>query len=230
MRRVRAELRRVAATHLAGRRASLCVDVGGGTSRYRDVLPSERFVSLDIAARDSTSVVGDLTALPLASGSVELITCLQVLEHVRDTRAALSECRRVLTPNGHLIVAVPLLYGEHDVVDYWRWTRLGMRTALEDAGLEVLEVTAYGGYFMSLGVMLGRFPGVVLGRASQGWTANGDARDYARYALHAALGLPFTLAANALERLDRLDVRQDDAAGLIAVARRPALPHTDGRP
>lgn len=49
----------------------------------------------------------NLAALPLHTGSVDAITCLQVVEHLWDLRGFLRECRRVLRPGGELIVTTP---------------------------------------------------------------------------------------------------------------------------
>jgi 2-polyprenyl-3-methyl-5-hydroxy-6-metoxy-1,4-benzoquinol methylase len=56
----------------------------------------------------STSPVqADATRLPLATGSVDLVTCFDVLEHVADEYAVLSEIHRVLKPSGRIILSVP---------------------------------------------------------------------------------------------------------------------------
>jgi len=49
----------------------------------------------------------DVTALRLASGSVDAIVSLDVLEHVPEYTRALSEFARVLTPGGVLVLTVP---------------------------------------------------------------------------------------------------------------------------
>ena len=46
-------------------------------------------------------------SLPLEHGSVDLVWCSEVLEHVADTAGLLLEVRRVLRPGGRLLVTVP---------------------------------------------------------------------------------------------------------------------------
>ena len=46
-------------------------------------------------------------AIPLGHGEVDLVWCSEVLEHVPDTVALLTEVRRVLAAGGRLLVTVP---------------------------------------------------------------------------------------------------------------------------
>jgi SAM-dependent methyltransferase len=46
-------------------------------------------------------------SLPLAHGEVDVVWCSEVLEHVPDTVALLTEVRRVLRRDGRLLVTVP---------------------------------------------------------------------------------------------------------------------------
>ncbi len=60
--------------------------------------------------------LGDAMALDLPDESVELVTCLDVLEHV-DDRAAMAEISRILAVGGYLAVTVPAhphLWNEND--------------------------------------------------------------------------------------------------------------------
>jgi SAM-dependent methyltransferase len=67
---------------------------------------------LDPAAdRRSVLLQCDLTCLPLADDSADVIVCSQVLEHVPDDAAAMRELRRVLAPGGIALVNVPYRKG-----------------------------------------------------------------------------------------------------------------------
>ena len=50
----------------------------------------------------------DVTQLPFADGSFDLILCSHVLEHVQDDDAAMKELFRVLAPGGMAILMVPI--------------------------------------------------------------------------------------------------------------------------
>jgi len=50
---------------------------------------------------------GDAHGMPFASGAFSLVVCLEVLEHLRDYRAALGEIHRCLRPEGRAMISVP---------------------------------------------------------------------------------------------------------------------------
>jgi SAM-dependent methyltransferase len=49
-------------------------------------------------------VCGDLLSLPLRDGSVDLVWCRDVLEHIADPLRLLRECRRVVGPGGRMLL------------------------------------------------------------------------------------------------------------------------------
>lgn len=52
-------------------------------------------------------VEGDAQQLPFADASFTVVVCLEVLEHLRDYRAAVAEIHRCLRPGGRAIISVP---------------------------------------------------------------------------------------------------------------------------
>jgi SAM-dependent methyltransferase len=52
-------------------------------------------------------VTGELWDAGLPSGGFDVVTAWHVLEHARDPRRVLDECRRVLRPGGTLVLATP---------------------------------------------------------------------------------------------------------------------------
>lgn len=56
---------------------------------------------------EATIEVGDLTKLPFADGTFDVVVCTEVIEHVPQYQAALSELKRVLKPGGSLILTFP---------------------------------------------------------------------------------------------------------------------------
>lgn len=105
-------------------------------------------------------VLGDAERLPVADRAVHLVTALDVIEHLDDDRAALGEFRRVLRPDGWLLLTVPalrILWGRQDVVSEHRrrYHRRQLQDLLTAAGFEPLRLT----YFNTL-----LFPPVLLVR------------------------------------------------------------------
>ncbi len=49
----------------------------------------------------------DCSALPLVSGAFDLVVAFEVIEHLKDWRAFLSETRRLLAPGGQCVVSTP---------------------------------------------------------------------------------------------------------------------------
>jgi SAM-dependent methyltransferase len=91
---------------------------------------------------------GSLEHLPWDDGTFELITCLDVLEHVPDHRGALSELRRVTKPGGWLLLTVPAyqaLWSLHDAANhhYRRYSRRGLRLVALEAGWRMVRMTSF---------------------------------------------------------------------------------------
>jgi SAM-dependent methyltransferase len=57
-------------------------------------------------------VVGDALCLPFSAGAFDRVIAAEVLEHIPDDRAAISELARVLRPGGTLAVTVPRWWPE----------------------------------------------------------------------------------------------------------------------
>jgi len=54
----------------------------------------------------------DITALPFAADSFDLVVCSEVLEHVPDHERAVIEITRVVRPGGQLVISVPRTWPE----------------------------------------------------------------------------------------------------------------------
>jgi SAM-dependent methyltransferase len=91
-------------------------------------------------------VQADLTALPFRSDSFDIVTALDVVEHVADDVAALAEIRRVLRPGGVLVMSVPaypFLWSSHDEALHHRrrYTAGSLAPRLKAAGLATARLT-----------------------------------------------------------------------------------------
>ena len=95
------------------RPGAVLVDVACGGGLLAPHLPAGyRHVGVDLSptavtvarAHGVTVVRGDAQALPLADASADVVVAGEVLEHVPDLAAAVSEACRVLKPGGTLVV------------------------------------------------------------------------------------------------------------------------------
>jgi len=91
------------------------LDVGCGIGSLEERFPDYQLIGVDRsgamiqAARDRVSaplVLGDATALPLATASVDAVVFVSTLEFIPDIDAVLVEATRVLAPDGTLVALV----------------------------------------------------------------------------------------------------------------------------
>ena len=124
------------------------VDIGCGNSPLREELPSTvEYVGLDypltvaLGYRGGADVHCDAVSLPLASGCADVVTMLDVLEHLRNPAQAVGEAARILRVGGECLVHVPFLYPIHDAPhDYQRWTRYGLVELFQSQGFRLRDI------------------------------------------------------------------------------------------
>lgn len=141
------------------RRRILDIGCGTGTmlgylSRYGDAQGAEadeqavRFCRLRCAGK--VTQLTD-TSLPFPDASFDVVTMLDVLEHIHDDLAALGEVRRVLRTGGIFVATVPayeFLWGPQDVISHHKRRYLAgqLKLRLETSKLCVKKLS----YFNSL--------------------------------------------------------------------------------
>jgi len=137
--------------------AGWLVDVGGGSggvsrmlgwppSRIAVIEGNEQLISTAVLRLGLTGVRASVPALPIADGAAEVVTLLDVIEHLPEPAAALSEARRLIRPGGRLVVSVPAhqwLWSAADVDlgHHRRYSRRGLRRELRDAGFSPVFTT-----------------------------------------------------------------------------------------
>lgn len=111
------------------------------------------FVNIDGEAYRGVDQVADITHLPHEDNSVAMTMCDNVLEHVREPRAAVAEMYRVLETGGVAYIAAPFLYPFHSSPsDYQRWTKRGLLELC--SAFEVVEIGVRSGPFSVLSTYL----------------------------------------------------------------------------
>ncbi len=133
------------------------LDIGCGTGKMLDELAAfgdvvgadfspealqfcvTRGVGADLARADARR-------LPFADGAFDVVTAMDIIEHIDDDKAASSEIFRVLKPGGRLLVTVPAftsLWSEHDEAlhHYRRYTVPRLKDLFQRVGLAVDKVS-----------------------------------------------------------------------------------------
>ncbi|HSP61607.1 MAG TPA: class I SAM-dependent methyltransferase [Pyrinomonadaceae bacterium] len=154
-----------------GKRRPRILDVGCGTGANLQMLAEFGVAEgVDVSAealdfcraRGLGSVrQGAAESLPYEDAQFDLVTGLDVVEHLDDDVAGLSEMRRVLRPGGRALLFVPafmFLWGVQDDVSHHRrrYTLAELKERLGAAGLTV-ERASYANITFFGPILLGRF-------------------------------------------------------------------------
>ena len=97
--------------------SGVALEIGSGYGALaRTAAHSYRVIGLDLDYRvltkafgntDVAGVAGSAYALPIRDGSVDLVLCMDVLEHLAQPETCLTEIRRVLRPGGFVFLSTP---------------------------------------------------------------------------------------------------------------------------
>jgi ubiquinone/menaquinone biosynthesis C-methylase UbiE len=125
----------------------------------------ERGIGFDVSVGPAPAANVELyaqpvdTPLPLPDSSVDVVSCLAVIEHVDRPDVLAAEAQRILRPGGVLIVTTPAaqakpvleqvfvrlrLIDETEILDHKRYYRPAtLRAELEQAGFSAVDVTRF---------------------------------------------------------------------------------------
>lgn len=129
------------------------LEVGCGAQPYRSLFPKTiRYTAIDTAdANEHFGYQVPDTAYfqgptwPVDSQTIDVVIATETLEHVEHTAQFLAEAKRVLKPDGELLLTVPFAARWHYIpYDYWRFTPSGIQTVLANAGFGNVCVYARG--------------------------------------------------------------------------------------
>jgi len=90
-------------------------------------------LTLDIDPESGADVIGDICTFnrSIEDASFAVVVCTEVLEHVSNPFAAVSEILRMLKPDGRAYFSAPLNFRIHGPLpDNWRFTEHGWRQLL----------------------------------------------------------------------------------------------------
>ena len=144
-------------THYARDGKQRILDIGCGTGAMLDNLkPFGEVVGADFSPEalqfcvtrgvESPLARADVRRLPFADGSFDVVTAMDIIEHIDDDKAASREIFRVLKPGGRLFVTVPAfaaLWSEHDEAlhHFRRYTVPHLKDLFQRAGLTVDKIS-----------------------------------------------------------------------------------------
>jgi len=118
------------------------LDYGCGGSPYRSLFPKSEYVRADFTPCEGLDFLLPAdSSIPAADGSFDMVISTQVLEHVPEPANYVTECFRVLTSGGLLVLTTHGLFEDHGCpYDFQRWTADGLRLLLERAGFRMKGV------------------------------------------------------------------------------------------
>lgn len=145
------------------------------------------FKNLDCYPGPNVDLVADLHAIPLATQSLDGVTCVAVLEHVKAPAQVVKETFRVMKPGALAHFNVPFMQPYHaSPEDYQRFTSSGLRHLFRE--FQVVDLQCMGGPASAMVWLTTEFLAIVLSFGSR--------------RLHAVWFLCFTLLLWPLKYLD----------------------------
>lgn len=127
------------------------LDYGCGNSPYENLFTYNKYIKADISQNSKQTVElllnnNSFEKLPLENNSIDLIICMDVLEHSGNFDKILKDFYRVLKPNGQLFISLPFLYREHEMPnDLYRYTSSFIEKESVDLGFKICEIKKMGG-------------------------------------------------------------------------------------
>lgn len=134
------------------------LDVGGKNKDKRGTYrPSENHARdwfyLNTDPTTSPDIIADAALIPFRDSSVDTVLCCELLEHLREPLACISEIHRVLRPGGCCLASAPFLYPIHnDPKDYGRFSREGLRVIF--GGFDTIDIMEMGSVAGTLGMLV----------------------------------------------------------------------------
>ena len=122
------------------------LDFGCGSKPYRSLFRFSEYIGVDIEnpghshANEDIDVFFDGKTLPFADSAFDSCFSSEVVEHIFDIDKTLGEIKRVLKPNGRILITTPFVWDEHEVPhDYCRYTSFGLKNIFERNGFKIIE-------------------------------------------------------------------------------------------
>ena len=129
---------------VSAKKNCICFDLGcgDGQSKTLDQL-GYLYIGFDIFKGKETYIVGDACfVLPIKNNSIDLITCVSVLEHLPEPWTTFKEVYRILKPGGLLIGESAFMAPYHGY-SYFHCSHLGVLKLLDFSGFNANNIRLY---------------------------------------------------------------------------------------
>lgn len=133
------------------------LDIGCGRMPYRPlILPKvKKYIGADHPSTAKMyhgdvkpDIYADATKIPLKTRSIDTILSLMVFEHLPHPELAMQEMKRLLKPNGVVLLSTVQMYPIHDAPhDYFRYSRYGLSNLFHNAGFKILKIKSQGSFW-----------------------------------------------------------------------------------
>jgi len=130
----------------------------GGRDRGNFKKPKDKvqkWIFADINQDHNPDITLDVSHMKqINSNSIDVISAIELFEHVYEIEKGLQECYRVLKKKGVLILSMPFLFHIHaDPYDFQRWTSTKWRIELKKVGFKIEKLIIMGKFYTILAEM-----------------------------------------------------------------------------
>lgn len=137
-----------------GKKNALILDVGSGLGEEIDILKQfgqvtaldkNKNVKPHIEAKGVDFLEADLEKYDLPKNFYDYICCLDIIEHLKDDRAALKNIKNAIKPGGYLLFTVPaynFLFSPHDIAmgHFRRYNKSDIKEKILSGGFEIIRI------------------------------------------------------------------------------------------
>ena len=149
----RISLDRELAKHFQRLPGGVVLDVGSKAAPYRELIPHERYMRLDINPASKPDFCTDLHEFEHEPDSFDAVVALEVLEHLYAPERAVERLHHVLKPAGVCLLSTRFLYRYHpDPNDYYRFTPDALRYLFR--AFSSVEIYAHGNRVQTIWEMI----------------------------------------------------------------------------
>lgn len=138
---------------LAPKLSGRLLDFGCGRKPYENLFTVDEYIGIDMEntghehKNSKIDVYYDGKHIPFPDESFDSVFCSEVFEHVFNLDEIIVEIKRVIKPNGKILVTVPFTWHEHETpYDFGRYTSFGIKHLFEKNGFELIDYRKSGNF------------------------------------------------------------------------------------